>query len=180
MTNIPDNAMQRAWDLADIFTKVADFYEFDDEYHNVMRPNFGSNWFVLLLGAIASRESEFGLLLRNGLGDSGHGHGIMQIDDRSHSEWIHKYNWRDPETNIEYGADVWMQNLDFFDNHGDLVNYDTIREIWAATAAYNCGAGNVRKALKAGFNVDFYTTGKNYSSDVRSRMVFLKSKGWPG
>jgi hypothetical protein len=43
-------------------------------------------------------------------------------------------------------------------------------ERWdAAVAAYNCGPGRVRQALKAGKSVDFYTTGHNYSADVLQR-----------
>lgn len=179
MTNIPDKVMIKARKMSSIFLEVASYYEFDDIYHKIMKPHFGENWFAVLLGGIAFRESHFGLLLINGLGDSGHGHGIMQIDDRSHGEWIRNHNWRDPATNIEYGADVWLEDLEFFDLHGDLVDHDTIKEIWAATAAFNCGAGNVRRALRAGRDVDHYTTGKNYSADIRSIMVYLRSQRWP-
>lgn len=171
--------MDKARELAPIFIEVANMYEFDADYHAVMVPNFKEYWFALLLGAIASRESNFGTLLVNDLGDYGHGHGIMQIDDRSHRVWIQNHDWRDPKTNLEYAADIWVENLGYFDNRSELVNDVTIMEIWAATAAYNCGPGNVRKALMAGRDMDYYTTGKDYSADVRARMVTLKSKGWP-
>jgi hypothetical protein len=39
----------------------------------------------------------------------------------------------------------------------------------AATAAYNCGIGNVLNALRGSLDLDYYTSGRNYASDVLNR-----------
>ncbi len=47
----------------------------------------------------------------------------------------------------------------------------------AAVAAYNCGPGNVRKALDAGSSVDRFTTGGDYSADVMgTRLAIVQRK----
>ncbi len=113
------------------------------------------------LAAICDRESRGGEALRpqgpGGTGDGGHGRGLMQIDDRWHKDFICSGLWSKPEFNIFYAAGLLLQNWNIFEDRP------------AAIAAYNCGPGNVRKALKAGLDVDAYTTGKNYSKDVLSR-----------
>lgn len=178
MGNMDTKEINAAKKLLPVFTVVGSAFEFDADVLAIVTPNFTKNWFEYLLMAICSRESRFGLALSaNMTGDGGHGRGLMQIDDRSHTEWIRTHNWKDPVVNIEYGADVWMENYNFFADHFDLVGEDYMKMIWAATAAYNCGAGNVQKALKAGADVDSRTTGKDYSADVRAKMKFLVSLG---
>lgn len=121
---------------------------------------------VAVVWAIGSRESHWGLALNppgpEGTGDYGHGRGLMQIDDRWH-DFARGDNWRDPEKNILYGCEVLRDNVRTFQT--------IARSQWlrAALAAYNCGAGNVRKAITAGRDVDYYTAGRNYSADVLSR-----------
>jgi membrane-bound lytic murein transglycosylase MltF len=177
MANLDSAQILKIRKLLPIFLSVQEMYEFDEDVDEAMTPNFTKNWFAILLMAIASRESHFGLLLdTKGTGDNGHGRGIMQIDDRSHKQWISTHNWKDAATNIEYAADVWMENFNYFCDHYDLVG-DNVKLIWAATAAYNCGAGNVKKALQAGSDVDTRTTGHDYSSDVRARMKAIVSLG---
>ena len=90
-------------------------------------------------------------------GDNGHGRGLMQIDDRFHSEWIKTGAWKDPRQNINYACNLLKANL------------ASLGDLRAAVAAYNCGAGNVGKALRRGLDVDAYTTGKDYSADVLKR-----------
>lgn len=177
MANLDEKQIAKAKELLPIFKAIGEQYEFDDEVNKIMVPNFTAHWFTYLLMGICSRESHFGLLLdKNMTGDRGHGRGLMQIDDRSHAAWISKNDWKDPFTNIDYGADVWMDNFNYFCDHYDLIQNNT-RLIWAATAAYNCGAGNVIKALRVGADVDARTTGADYSADVRARTKFLVSLG---
>jgi hypothetical protein len=177
MTNLTNGEILKAKTLLPIFLSVASMYEMDTDVNQAMLPNFTKNWFAILLMGIASRESHFGLLLdAKGTGDNGHGRGIMQIDDRSHAAWISKAYWKDPATNIEYGADVWLDNFNYFCDHYDLVG-DNVTLVWAATAAYNCGPGNVVKSIRANAGVDSRTTGKDYASDVRARMKFIVSLG---
>ncbi len=40
------------------------------------------------------------------LGDNGHGHGLMQIDDRSFPEYCAGPEWQDPVSNIDFGCRV--------------------------------------------------------------------------
>lgn len=177
MSNLKENEIALAKKLLPFFVEIAKLYEFDEEVNDDMSKNFTEHWFIYLLMAIASRESRFGLLLdSDGTGDGGHGRGIMQIDDRSHAEWIENHDWQDPAENIEYAADVWLDNYNYFCDHFDLIE-DNLALVWAATAAYNCGAGNVKKALTNGDDVDSRTTGRDYSADVRARMKFLVSLG---
>lgn len=67
------------------------------------------------LAALASRESDFGRGLdAQGKGDSGHGHGIFQIDDGSHSAWLARNNWQDPYTNAKKASEIWRAARAFF------------------------------------------------------------------
>ena len=178
MSNLEQKEINAAKVLLPIFKQVSAFYEFDEEANKAMSVNFTEHWFTYLLMGICSRETRFGLALSGNLtGDGGHGRGLMQIDDRSHTEWLRIHNWKDPATNIEYGADVWMENYNYFCDHFELVGAEYPKLVWAATASYNCGAGNVSKVLKAGSDVDSRTTGQDYSADVRARTKFLVSLG---
>lgn len=118
---------------------------------------------ALLLAAICDRESRGGLALSppgaSGTGDGGHGRGLMQIDDRAHSEWIATHRWQDPAINIDKGAEVLAACFAAFPRGPDL----------AAIAAYNCGPGNVRKAILSGHEPDWFTTGRDYGRDVQRR-----------
>lgn len=99
----------------------------------------------VLLSAIMAQES--GGKSPTVLGFDRHGHGLMQVDDRSHKTFclalwgrgpiklIHR-----PTFNILYAAELLAENMRAF--QGDL---------WAAVASYNAGPAEVRKALaKAG------------------------------
>ena len=56
----------------------------------------------------------------------------------------------------------------------ELFGVDYAALFQGAIAAYNCGSGNVRKALETGQDVDARTTGKDYSADVIGRAIALK------
>ena len=59
-----------------------------------------------LIWALAQQESKWGAGLNpagpGGTGDAGHGHGIMQIDDRWHGPWLSTNDWTDPYVNLTY------------------------------------------------------------------------------
>lgn len=111
-----------------------------EQRHNLSR---------LLLGALMDHETRAGesnLLDRkgpSGRGDGGHGHGVWQIDDRSHGAFLQermpdgRFKWEDP---FEAG-DYAMKNI----------LLPAIREfkgdVFLGLAAWNCGAGNVREAM---------------------------------
>ena len=122
---------------------------------------------IAVVWAIGSRESHWGLALEptgpTGTGDFGHGRGLMQIDDRWHKDFIASGKWVDPVDNILYGCDVLRDNVRVF---RAIARSNWLR---CSLAAYNCGMGNVRRALTAGRDVDYYTASRNYSADVLSR-----------
>lgn len=118
--------------------------------------------------AIASRESAFGLTLDDGfLGDNGYGHGIMQIDRRWH-DFANTTAPNDHPRNIAYSA-KYLKAL-----KKQLGSWPE------ALAAYNAGAGNVRKAQKEGRSIDYYTTGRDYSADVLRRKKEISEIVAPG
>src|SRR6188508_48639 len=110
-----------------------------------------------LLFALGSRETN----LRNIVGDSGHGHGIWQRDDRSFvipADYL--------STPLKQATDAGTLLA------GHFMRFRTIHPIapWrAAVAAYNAGAGGVTRALQAGQTPDSATTGGDYGADVLSR-----------
>jgi hypothetical protein len=48
----------------------------------------------------------------------------------------------------------------------------------AMLAAYNCGCGNVLRALNAGLDVDYFTSHRDYSADTLNRAGFFQMHGW--
>ncbi len=101
------------------------------------------------------------------LGDRGHGHGLMQIDDRSFPDFCKDHaQWADPAKNIAKGCAVLRDKLHYL-RHKGLAESALLQ---AAVAAYNCGEGNALRAYLLGLPFDHYTTGGDYSEDVFKRM----------
>lgn len=114
-----------------------------------------------LIAAVMDRETNG----RNIIGDGGHGHGLMQIDDRSHGTWLRGHqNGLDPASNIDYGTSILRDNLKRAKGLG-LRGDAAFRY---AAAAYNAGPGGADRGRRAG-DVDRYTTGHNYGRDVLHR-----------
>lgn len=133
-----------------------------------------------LLAAIIDRESNGGESKYldqkgpRGRGDCLHGHGLGQIDDRSHAPFIEatfddgEFLWADPTFNILYAARLLRKNLNV-----------SLGEITVAIAAYNCGMKRAKRAVEgltrpldektAVALLDAKTTGKNYVSWVLAR-----------
>jgi soluble lytic murein transglycosylase-like protein len=84
-------------------------------------------------------------------------------------------NWQDPQANIDFGCTVLKGNIDLLARKTTLTGQNLIQ---AAIAAYNCGAGNVLTAIRDGHDLDFFTTGRDYSKDVLNRAGFFQNKGW--
>jgi hypothetical protein len=99
----------------------------------------------------------------------GWGRGLLQIDYQQ--AFAQTGNWQDPEANILYGCAELAGNIAYFMKNRAGQSYDPQR---AGIAAYNCGRGNVTKAIKAGFDVDHYTAGNNYSQDFMNRMKWFQ------
>jgi len=172
-----------ARDRIPIFQAAADAYTFPDELKALMEPMLGPNWFMWVLMGIDSRESRFGLLLdEDGLGDHGHGHGELQIDDRSHGPFCDSGEWEDLAASLAYvHKNVIIPSFNYLGNKFDLFGEDYGSLFWATIAAYNCGQGNELKAVEEddgvpgiGDDIDERTAGHNYSADVRRRALALR------
>lgn len=135
-----------------------------------------------LIAAIGSRETRW--LSKFFLGDIDpktklpHGHGPMQIDDRSFPQFAQDYRAGKltPVDGIEMGCKVLSAKLKSIKKFlpqlaGDL-------QLRAAVAAYNCGEGNVKKVVLAGQDVDSKTTGHDYSRDVLERAEYFEQNGF--
>jgi hypothetical protein len=121
-----------------------------------------------VIAGIMMRESGGGLskwldkLGPEGRGDGGHGHGLMQIDDRSFKDYCAGEHWKEPASNIDFGCRILASKRAYLARAcklGEIIER-------AAIAAYNCGEGKVEKAIDAGADVDLYTTGHDYSRAV--------------
>lgn len=126
-----------------------------------------------VLAGIMMRESRGGEALDPpgpaGTGDGGHGRGVMQVDDRWHKEFCTGDDWRDPERNITKGAEILQGKRRYLAARvGPLGLKNDLDLERASIAAYNCGEGNVRKALatEPPLDVDYYTAHHNYSREV--------------
>ncbi len=137
----------------------------------------------MLLG-IASREST----IQQILGDGGHGHGIMQIDDRFYPDFINSGAWKQPESNIEEGAKILENTLKTISASQGKTLAITINNkkvnfvgkslnrqelLQTAIAAYNAG-GRAYYYMSLSGNPDIPTTGGNYSKDVLDRALIFK------
>ncbi len=150
-----------------------------------------------VVGGIGSRESHWGLILKpigpGGTGDfsprrfpttyrtgplppdgGGFGRGLMQIDYDAH-EFARTGNWQDPAANLAYGCQVLAQNRDLLARKLQLSGQALMQ---AALAAYNCGAGNVIKAVQNQLDIDYYTAGRDYGKDTLNRAGFFALHGW--
>lgn len=155
-----------------------------------------------LIYAIGEQESRWGNALSpvgpGGTGDGGHGHGIMQIDDRSWGTWLAENDWTDPYTNVSKGVEILKQAIDFFSGNAAVKNYTDGSTVTissasaakrgvaagsypdprplsgdaltaAALAAYNAGAAAVLLSIAAGASPDVTTANGHYSSMALAR-----------
>lgn len=160
-----------------IFKKAASTYVWPSEVIQALAADLGPDWMTWVLMGIDSRESRFGILLdKHMLGDNGHGHGEMQIDDRSHPAFCNGDGWKDLAQSLEYvHHNVIVPSYNYLTDYFDLFDSDYEKLFWGGIAGYNCGEGNVRKALEAGDDVDARTTGSDYSKDVHKRARQLRA-----
>jgi peptidoglycan hydrolase-like protein with peptidoglycan-binding domain len=105
----------------------------------------------MLLFAVGSRETN----LTNEVGDFGHGHGVWQLDDRSHTP---------PGGFARFDVNVPLQSA---------IAATMLQGMLAITG------GNVEEAAaiyNSGQRGEFGTTHHDYGIDVRQRMQFLQQK----
>jgi len=132
-----------------------------------------------VIAGIMCRETEGGLSKfldipgPEGRGDNGHGHGLMQIDDRWWPHFISTGKWADAEENIRFGTYVLYLKLGFFSRK--LKDLDDKEKLRLAIASYNAGEGNVLKSYKLDEDIDSRTAHGNYSKHVLKLARMYKS-----
>ncbi len=150
-----------------------------------------------IIAGLGSRESEWGLALKppgpEGSGDFipriktklfrstplpsdglGFGRGLLQIDYDYH-EFARTGNWKDPKGNIFYGCELLFNNRKILEQKFDLTDQQLLR---ATLASYNAGLIKIQKAILEGFDLDYFTTGRNYSQDVLNRAGWFYLQDW--
>lgn len=132
-----------------------------------------------ILAGLGSRESHWGLALTppgpGGTGDGGHGRGLLQIDDRWHVPFIESGKWADGRENIIYGGAVLKTCMDYFVKQaGWEMSFNLIK---AGVAGYNCGPRRAWDGYRLGYGVDYYTTGRDYSSNIIERAGWFQLHG---
>jgi hypothetical protein len=104
----------------------------------------------------------------------GFGRGLLRIDYDA-DEFARCDHWQDPAANIAQGCKILSEARALLRRRTVLHGRALLR---GALAAYNCGTTNVLDALRQGFDLDFYTSGRDYSRDVLNRAGFFQAHGW--
>ncbi len=137
-----------------------------------------------VLAAVALRESWAGWALAPrgthlGWGDSGHGFGIFQADDRTKQAQIHSGELLSPEGQARAAATELAANRRLFKAAFPTLSDAALER--ASIAAYNARLGAVAMQLVAGADPDAVTTkgpsGRpDYSADVLKRAAALERR----
>ena len=116
----------------------------------------------MMLFAVGSRETN----LTNETGDGGHGHGVWQLDDRSHT------------IPPGFGSNVRLQATTAAHMLAGLLaefaGQPPETKIRAAMVGYNAGAGTAAYNLEHFIDLDTGTAHDNYSADTYARMTYLQ------
>ncbi len=104
----------------------------------------------------------------------GFGRGLLRIDYDA-CGFARTGDWRDPAANIRQGCTLLTDSKAVLRRRTVLHGRALLR---AALAAYNCGIDNVLHAVRQGYDLDFYTSGRDYSRDVVNRAGFFQAHGW--
>lgn len=101
-----------------------------------------------------------------------HGYSYWQLDINTHLPFIKTGEWKNPYKACMKAIETLEDKRAYLEKFvPGIVNTSVFDR--AITAAYNCGAGNVAKAYKAGLDVDIYTHQHNYSQEVwRFREIY--------
>ena len=102
-----------------------------------------------------------------------HGFGFWQIDIGSFPAFINSGKWMDPLETAKMAVKVLDGKRNFLQQKGWEQKLSPVMWERAITAAYNCGEGNVNKALSNNLDVDSFTFSKDYSKEVfRYRNIY--------
>lgn len=102
-----------------------------------------------------------------------HGFGFWQIDIASFPSFVNSGKWTDPVATAQMAVSVLNGKENYLQHKGWKNNLSETSWERAVTAAYNCGEGNVNKALTRKLDVDSYTFAKDYSKEVfRYRSIY--------
>ncbi len=134
------------------------------EVHNVIERQLAKNPKTTLEEMAPLMKGDYGL--RPGEKQKQyHGFGFWQIDTGSYKSFIDAGLWEDPLATAKKAILVLDEKSRYlWPRVSKVLSSDTYNR--AITAAYNCGQGNVAKAVKAGLPVDHYTHNKDYSKAV--------------
>jgi hypothetical protein len=95
-----------------------------------------------------------------------HGHGLFQIDDRWHRDFIASGKWQDPELITAYVCSLLNSNFNMIRKYTANQDSEDFDLTAAMAASFNCGAGGVLGVIGRNEDIDSRTTGKNYSREV--------------
>jgi hypothetical protein len=95
-----------------------------------------------------------------------HGFGFWQIDIGSYPQFVKSGDWKDPFKCCCKAIDVLEEKRLYLESKFDKDDFNSETFQRMITAAYNCGQGNVTKAVNAKLGMDYYTHEKNYSQMV--------------
>jgi hypothetical protein len=131
--------------------------------------------------AMGCRESGWGEYLVPkgdpcGTGDNGHGHGLFQIDDRYHRDFVGSARFRIPKEQALYACQILRDARAWFVRSPSFRFDDKELLERAVYAAYNAGPGHVYHSIVivGPSQVDEATTGRNYSADIFARATALR------
>ena len=102
-----------------------------------------------------------------------HGFGFWQIDIDSFPAFVNSGKWTNPLATAKMAVTVLNEKRSFLKKKGWEQNLSATTFERAITASYNCGQGNVDKALTKNLDVDTFTFAKDYSKEVfRYRSIY--------
>ena len=95
-----------------------------------------------------------------------HGFGFWQIDIDSYPTFVNSGDWADPAKCCKMAVAVLNEKRNYLISKHYDQQLDPVMFQRAITASYNCGQGNVAKAINNGRDIDYYTFAKDYSREV--------------
>ncbi|XP_056462095.1 lysozyme g-like isoform X2 [Gadus chalcogrammus] len=123
-----------------------------------------------LIAAIISRETRGGADIsgNNGWCRRGVGFGLMQVDKDAHKSLRGAWN---SETHLDQATGILVDIIK--EVQRDRPSWSREKQLKGAIAYYNMGSNVLNYE-----NVDYLTTGNDYSSDVVARAQFYKRNGF--